>query len=153
MEAGSAAELAEILGIIEDEFPVEKIKDEKELQSQLTVFLKTRLKKKVEREVPITDGWLDIVIDGKYALETKIPGDKTALRNLSAQIEEYLEEYPFLGVIIGDKTSQVAGLKEEDEFYDSEFEPKLTAKIKEYADRYKIKYGVRTVVFPITFRG
>ena len=153
MEAGSAAELAEILGIIEDEFPVEKIKDEKELQSQLTVFLKTRLKKKVEREVPITDGWIDIVIDGKYALETKIPGDKTALRNLSAQIEEYLEEYPFLGVIIGDKTSQVAGLKEEDEFYDAAFEPKLTAKIKEYADRYKIKYGVRTVVFPITFRG
>ena len=64
-----------------------------------------------------------------------------------------MEEYPFLGVIIGDKTSQIANLREGDEFYDPEFEPKLAAKIKEYADRYKIKYGVRTVVFPITFRG
>ena len=152
-EAGSPAELAEILDIIEDEFEADTIRDEAELQAQLTIFLKTRLKKKVKREVTISAGRLDIVIDGKYALEIKIPTDKDQLRNLSAQIQEYMEEYPFLGVIIGDKTSQVAGLKEEDEFYDSEFEPKLTAKIKEYVDRYKIKYGVRTVVFPITFRG
>ena len=54
-----------------------------------------------------------------------------------------MEEYPFLGVIIGDKTKQIAGLKEGDEFYDANFEPKLTARIKEYADRYKMKYGVK----------
>ena len=153
MEAGNTGEFAEILDIIEDEFESDKIRDEAELQAQLTIFLKTRLDKKVEREVQMTAGRLDIVIDGKYVLEIKIPTNKTTLRNLSAQIEEYLDEYPFLAVIIGDKTDQVAGFEEGDELYDANFEPNLTAKIKEYADKYKMRYGVRTVVFPITFTG
>ena len=153
MEGGNVAEFAEILDIIEDEFESERIRNEEELQAQLTIFLKTRLNKKVEREVQITDGRLDIVIDGKYVLEVKIPKSKTDLRNLSAQIEEYLEEYPFLAVIIGDKTDQVTGLANGDEFYDSNFEPNLTAKIKEYANKYKMRHRVRTVVFPITYAG
>ena len=154
---GSDSELHTILDAIEEDFDPEKIMDEKELQGQIAVFLKTRFKgKEVEREVSMQEGsrernFVDIVVDNVYALEVKLPTTRTQLRNLKGQLEEYQEKYPFLGVVIGDKTKLVTD--SDSEFYDSEFEENLPVWIKEYTDKYKVDLGVRSVVFNIVKRG
>ena len=155
---GSDSELHTILDAIEEDFDPEKIMDEKELQGQIAVFLKTRFKgKEVEREVPMLEGsrernFVDIVVDNVYALEVKLPTTRTQLRNLKGQLEEYQESYPFLGVVIGDKTKLVTD-SSDTEFYDSKFEPNLPVWIKEYTDKYKVDLGIRSVVFNIIRRG
>ena len=155
---GSDSELHTILDAIEEDFDPEKIMDEKELQGQIAVFLKTRFKgKEVEREIPMQEGsgeknFIDIVIDNVYALEVKLPTTRTQLRNLKGQLEEYQEKYPFLGVVIGDKTKLVSGSKPGDDFYDPDFEENLTVWIKEYTDKYKVDLGIRSVVFNIVKR-
>ena len=149
---GSDSELHTILDAIEEEFDPEKIKDEKELQGQIAVFLKTKFDKTVEREAPIQNrNYLDILIDNVYALEVKLPTTRTQLRNLKGQLEEYKESYPFLGVVIGDKTKLVTD-SSDIEFYDSKFEPNLPVWIKEYTDKYKVDLGIRSVVFNIVKR-
>ena len=153
---GSETELHTILDAIEEDFDPEAIMDEKELQGQIVVFLKTRFKgREVEREIPIQEGsgeknFIDIVIDNVYALEVKLPTTRTQLRNLKGQLEEYQEKYPFLGVVIGDKTELVTD--SDSEFYDSKFEPNLPVWIKEYTDKYKVDLGIRSVVFNIVKR-
>ena len=118
---------------------------EDKLQSQLTVFLKAKFPdKNIEREVVLQSrDRVDIVIDDRFALELKVPTKRTNLRNLTAQIEEYLEEYDFLGVVIADTTEELE--KEEDD--------PMTQNINEYVDRFKSKYGVQSVVLPIKFKG
>ena len=155
---GSDSELHTILDAIEEDFDPEKILDEKELQGQIAVFLKTRFKgKEVEREISMQEGskdsrnFLDILVDNTYALEVKLPTTRTQLRNLKGQLEEYKEKYPFLGVVIGDKTKLVTD--RDSEFYDSEFEENLPVWIKEYTDKYKVDLGIRSVVFNIIRRG
>ena len=157
---GSETELHTILDAIEEDFDPEKIMDEKELQGQIAVFLKTRFKgKEVEREISMQEGskdsrnFLDILVDNTYALEVKLPTTRTQLRNLKGQLEEYKEKYPFLGVVIGDKTKLVSGSKPGDDFYDPDFEENLTVWIKEYTDKYKVDLGIRSVVFNIIRRG
>jgi len=140
-------EFSTILSIIQSDFEPESItKEDKEdkLQAQLTVFLRAKFPdKKIDREVVLQNGdRVDIVIDDKFALELKVPIKRTALRDLTAQLEEYLEEYDFLGVVIADIT-------EEQE--ENEDEP-MTQNINEYVDRFKSKFGVQTVVFPIKFK-
>ena len=109
--------------------------------------------KDVVREVAIKNkDKLDIVIDNAYALEVKLPTNRTQLRNLKGQLEEYQEKYPFLGVVIGDKTKLVTD-SSDTEFYDSKFEPNLPVWIKEYTDKYKMNLGIRSVVFNIIRRG
>ena len=132
--------------------------EQKELQGQIAVFLKTRFKgKEVEREISMQEGskdsrnFLDILVDNTYALEVKLPTTRTTLRNLKGQLEEYQEKYPFLGVVIGDKTKLVTD--SDSEFYDSEFEENLPVWIKEYTDKYKVDLGIRSVVFNIIRRG
>jgi hypothetical protein len=155
---GSDSELHTILDAIEEDFDPEKIMDEKELQGQIAVFLKTRFKgKEVEREISMQEGskdsrnFLDILVDNTYALEVKLPTTRTQLRNLKGQLEEYKEKYPFLGVVIGDKTKLATD--RDSEFYDSEFEENLPVWIKEYTDKYKVDLGIRSVVFNIIRRG
>ena len=155
---GSDSELHTILDAIEEDFDPEKIMDEKELQGQIAVFLKTRFKgKEVEREISMQEGskdsrnFLDILVDNTYALEVKLPTTRTQLRNLKGQLEEYKEKYPFLGVVIGDKTKLATD--RDSEFYDSEFEENLPVWIKEYTDKYRVDLGIRSVVFNIIRRG
>ena len=141
-------EFSTILSIIESDFEPESITGkemEDKLQSQLTVFLKAKFPdKKIEREVVLQSrDRADIVIDDRFALELKVPRERTALRNLTAQIEEYLEEFDFLGVVIADITQE---LEDEDE------DP-MTKNINEYVERFKSKYDVQTVVFRIKFKG
>ena len=151
-KVGNEDELNDILDVIDEKFKPEIIIDEKELQSQLAVFLKAIYPdKKIEREEKTKNGdLLDLLIDNKYVLELKVPSSKTHLRALSAQIEEYMEEFPLLAVVIADKSELMTD--EEDEFYDPKFDENLTKKIKEYADKYKVKYGIRTLIFSVKKR-
>jgi len=137
-----------IMHEIEKGFEPEQIKDEKELQSQLTIFLKAKFSdKKIEREVSTTIGdKLDIVIDGKFVFELKVPRGKTDLRNLSAQLEEYHEEYPNICAIIAD-ISKIVDLDDPDPV-----EENLTQRISEYADKYKMKLGISTLTFNVIKR-
>ena len=137
-----------IMHEIEKGFQPEQIKDEKELQSQLTIFLKAKFSdKKIEREVSTKSGdKLDIVIDGKFVLELKVPRGKTDLRNLSAQLEEYHEEYPNICAIIAD-ISEIVDLDDPDPV-----EENLTKRISEYADKYKMKLDIPTLTFNVIKR-
>ena len=137
-----------IMHEIEKGFEPEQIKDEKELQSQLTIFLKAKFSdKKIEREVSTKSGdKLDIVIDGKFVLELKVPRGKTDLRNLSAQLEEYHEEYPNICAIIAD-ISKIVDLDDPDPV-----EENLTQRISEYADKYKMKLDIPTLTFNVIKR-
>jgi hypothetical protein len=149
---GDENEFNSILDLIEEKFKPEKIKDEKELQGQLAVFLNAVTNTKVEREVKTKSGdKIDILIDDNYVLELKVPSGKDSLRSLSAQIEEYMEEFPLLAVVIADKSDLVSD-QDDHEFYDPNLEKGLTQRIKEYVDRYKVKYGVRTLVFNVKKR-
>ena len=152
-KVGNKNELNDILDVIDEKFKPEAIIDEKELQGQLAVFLKAVYPdKKIEREV-ITkrDNKIDILIDDNYVLELKIPSGKDSLRSLSAQIEEYMEEFPLLAVVIADKSDLVSD-KDDSQFYDPDLEKGLTKKIIEYADKYKVKYGIKTLIFPVKKR-
>jgi len=143
--SGNINEFQNIINTIRREFDPEKIKDEKELQSQLAVFLKAKfLNMKVEREVltQIKDQ-VDIVVDGKYAFELKVPKTRSELRNLSAQLEEYIEEYPKLCVVIADTSGR--------ELSDGKILD-ITEEINEYADKYKVKFNIQTLIFEIGTR-
>ena len=151
-KGGDENEFNGILDLIEEKFKPEKIKDEKELQGQLAVFLNAVTNTKIEREVRTKSGdKIDILIDDNYVLELKVPSGKDSLRSLSAQIEEYMEEFPLLAVVIADKSDLVSD-QDDREFYDPNLEKGLTQKIREYADKYKMKYGVRTLVFNVKKR-
>ncbi len=141
-------EFSTILSIIQSDFEPERITNqdmEDKLQAQLSIFLKAKFPdKKIDREVVLQNGdRVDIVIDDRFVLELKVPTDRIYLRNLTAQLEEYLEEYDFLGVVIADVTEELEE-KEKDS---------MTQNINEYVDRFKSKYGVQSVVLPIKFKG
>ena len=152
-KVGNENELSDILDVIAEKFKPETIIDEKELQGQLAVFLKAVYPdRKVEREVTTKRGdKIDILIDDNYVLELKVPSGKSSLRSLSAQIEEYMEEFPLLAVVIADKSDLVSD-QDDSEFYDPDLEKGLTKKIIEYADKYKMKYGIRSLIFSVKKR-
>ena len=103
--------------------------------------------KKIEREVSTKSGdKLDIVMDDKFVLELKVPRGKTDLRNLSAQLEEYHEEYPNICAIIAD-ISEIVDLDDPDPV-----EENLTKRISEYADKYKMKLDIPTLTFNVIKR-
>ena len=124
-------EFQEIIDMIDAEFEPEKIDSEENFQSQIVVFLKAKFPdKKIVREITTKHGdRIDVLIEDKYALELKIPDDRTKLRNLGAQIEEYVEQYPNLCAII----------------YDDQ-EKNLTQTIEDYVDKYKQNYGVPSII-------
>ena len=142
---GNINDFENIINSVHRGFDPERITNEEHLQSQLTVFLKAKFPDmKVEREVKTKQGdLLDIVVDDKYVFELKVPKNRTQLRNLSAQVEEYIEQYPNLCVVIADISK--ADL-------DEELESNLTQNITEYADKYKVKFGVQTLIFNIQTR-
>lgn len=129
-------------------FQPEAITNEEHLEAQLTIFLKAKFPdRKVQRQLTTKNGdQLDIVVNDKYVFELKVPRNRTHLRNLSAQIEEYVEQYPNLCVVIADISRlQMDGSGDV-------IEANLTQNIREYADKYKTKFGVETLVFDILTR-
>ena len=126
-----------LIKTIQNEFRPEKVYDEKELQNLLRHFLQTKFPNaEVRREVLMKNkDSIDIVVNDKYAFELKIPNDKTELRNLKAQLEEYKEEYPDICAVIVDNTDK-----------------RLTQQILEYTELYQ-KSEIYSVVIDGTKRG
>jgi len=144
-EVGNERDFESIINSIKADFQPEKITDEKELQSQLTIFLKAKFPElKIEREVTTKSGnELDIVIDNDYVLELKVPKSRTILRNLSAQLEEYAEEYPNLCAVMAD----TSGNKLPDgKILD------ITEDINDYADKYLRKFKVPSIILNVRMR-
>ena len=144
-EAGDEKDFGNIINAIKAEFQPENIKDEKELQSQLTIFIKAKFPElKIEREVITkSKNELDIVIDDNLVLELKVPKNRTHLRNLSAQLEEYAEEYPNLCAVIADTSGNpLPDGKTLD----------ITEEINEYTDKYQRKYKVPSIVLNVRMR-
>jgi len=101
---------------------------------------------KIERQQHTQrDERLDIIVDDKYVFEIKVPRNRTTLRDLTAQLAEYKEQYPNICAIIAD-VSKV----EPDE--NSELESNLSQSIKEYADKYKTNLGIQTIIKEISTR-
>lgn len=134
-----------IINSIKADFQPEKITDEMELESQLTIFIKAKYPElKLERQVKTKSGnELDIVIDDDFVLELKVPKSRTILRNLGAQLEEYAEEYPNLCAVIADTSgNKLPDGKTLD----------ITEEINEYADKYLRKYKVPSIVLNVRMR-
>jgi len=148
-EVGTQRDFENIINSIKTHFQPESIHDEKELQAQLAIFLKAKFPEmKIDREVITKSGdQLDIIIDDKYVLELKVPKTKTHLRNLSAQLEEYSEEYPNLCAVIAD-ISDDASISNDD----TVVEARIAELIKEYADKYMMKYKVPSVILNVGMR-
>lgn len=120
-----------IVNTIRDQFEPEKIDSEEHLEAQLMIFLKAKFSdRKISRQVEISPNErLDILIDDKYAFELKVPDNRSVLRNLGAQIEEYSQKYPQICAVIFEDTSR-----------------NLTNDINEYVDKYKRNYGIPSIV-------
>jgi len=113
-----------IINTIQDEFKPEPSSDEKELQGNLKMWLGAKYPgKKIEREVESRAGKVDIVIDGKYAIELKLARNSQTLRNLYAQLVEYQEVYPQIAVLLLNiiEKSNIELIKE----YSKKYEEKL----------------------------
>ena len=134
--AGDEGEFRKIMDSIRDGFDSEKIWDEQHLEDQLIIHLKAKFENmRIERQQSAPSGGrVDILIEGKYVLELKVPRSRDDLRNLSAQLEEYKEDFPYVCAVIADTQNVDEG------------------EIKTYVDRYKSKYNIPSVVKVVTKR-
>ena len=134
--ASNEGEFRKIMNSIRDGFDSEKIWDEQHLEDQLIIHLKAKFENmSIERQQPAPSGGrVDILIEGKYVLELKVPRSRDDLRNLSAQLEEYKEDFPYVCAVIADTQNVDEG------------------EIKTYVDRYKSKYNIPSVVKVVTKR-
>tara|TARA_Y100000590_G_scaffold292059_2_gene328806 strand:+ start:484 stop:1332 length:849 start_codon:yes stop_codon:yes gene_type:complete len=150
IQVGNQRDFENIINAIKVGFQPEKIRDEEGLEAQLTIFIKAKFPElKVERQVISKTGErLDIVIDDNYVFELKVPKSRDTLRNLSAQIEEYSESYPNLCTVIADISEEV-NMTEDD---GTILEARLTENIREYADKYKRKYDVDSIIVNVGLR-
>ncbi len=145
---GTIEDFENIINSIKAEFQPEKITNEEHLESQLTIYLKAKFPNmKVERQqYTQRNEKLDIIVDDKYVFEIKVPKNRSHLRDLTAQLDEYKEQYPNICAIITD-ISKVE-LDENSE----PIESNLSQSIKEYADKYKTKLGIPTIIKEISTR-
>ena len=127
-----------MINAIESDFEPEKITDEEHLQAQLSIFLKAKFPNAiVEREIRTERGdRIDVLVDGKFAFELKVPDERVKLRNLMAQLEEYKEQYNDVCAVILDNQNL-----------------NLSDTIREYAERYQSKLGVRSIILTGKKRG
>ena len=121
----------QIIGDIRSSFKPQKITNEDHLQAQITIFLQATYPGiTIEREVITSKGdKLDIFISRRYVLEVKVPQNRTDLRNLTAQLEEYKEQYPEICAIIFDDESL-----------------NLSQVIKDYVAKYERKLGIKSII-------
>ena len=132
--AGNEGEFRKIINSIKDGFEAEKIWTEQHLEDQLKIFLQAKFgKMKIERQQPAPSGGrVDILIEGEYVLELKVPKSRDDLRNLGAQLEEYKEDFPYVCAVIAFVDAQDYHVTQND--------------ITTYVDKYKSKYNVPSVV-------
>jgi hypothetical protein len=123
--------LADIMEVLKQDFIPEPIKDEYDLENQLVLFLKLKFPDRTIRRKFRTEknNEVDIMIDQLYGLELKVPENRTQLRNLGGQVEEYLEEYEIAIIIYEDESANISET------------------IQEYVKKYKTKYDIDTIVY------
>ena len=138
--AGNEGEFRKIINSIKDGFEAEKIWTEQHLEDQLKIFLQAKFDKmKIERQHPAPSGGrVDILIEGEYVLELKVPKSRDDLRNLGAQLEEYKEDFPYVCAVIA--------------FVDAKDYHVTQNDITTYVDKYKSKYNVPSVVMNVKKR-
>lgn len=129
-----------IMNVIQSDFDAENIYGETSLEDQLMIFLKAKYPgRQIERQQKTKNGnKLDILIDNKFVFELKVPENKTKLRDFSAQLEEYSEEYDYICTVIAErKDLNVSDLGEI---------------IKQYVDKYKSKMDIPSIVKEVKIR-
>ena len=138
--AGDEGEFRSIINSIRDEFAAENILDEHSLEDQLMIHLRAKFpNKKIERQQQSpADERVDILIEGKYVLELKVPKSKNDLMSLAQQLKEYKRSFPYVCAVIADITR--------------EQEIKLAQHIKHYTDEYMTDYNVPSVVKDVIMR-
>ena len=132
--ASNEGEFRKIINSIRDDFEAEKIWKEQHLEDQLMIHLRAKFgKMKIERQVAAkSGGQVDILIEGQYVLELKVPRSRSDLRNLGGQLEEYKEDFPYVCAVIAFVDAQDYHVTEDE--------------ITTYVDKYKSKYNVPSIV-------
>jgi hypothetical protein len=95
-------EFSSILNVIHTQFRPEPLRDEKELEGQIAIWLNAKYPNSVRRQVQTGFGKVDVVLFGKYALELKIAANKNALRDMIGQLRDYRKVYPKIATVIMD---------------------------------------------------
>ena len=132
--ASNEGEFRKIINSIRDDFEAEKIWKESHLEDQLMIHLRAKFgNMNIERQVTApSGGQVDILIEGQYVLELKVPRSRSDLRNLKGQLEEYKEDFPYVCAVIA--------------FVDAQDYHVTQDEITTYVDKYKSKYNVPSVV-------
>lgn len=139
-QAGDEGEFRSIINSIRDEFTAENILNEQHLEDQLMIHLRAKFpNKKIERQQQSpADERVDILIEGKYVLELKVPKSKNDLMGLAQQLKEYKRSFPYVCAVIADITR--------------EEEIKLAQHIKHYTEEYMADYSVPSIVKDVIMR-
>ena len=88
---------------------------------------------KIERQVAAkSGGQVDILIEGQYVLELKVPRSRGALRDLGGQLEEYKEDFPHVCAVIA--------------FVDADDYHVTQGEIATFVDKYKSQFNIPSVV-------
>ena len=124
--------------------------DEKELQTQLKIFLTREYKgKKIEREVKTRVGNMDFLIDGKYVIEVKIAKNPTVLRDLIGQLEVYREVFPQIAVLLLNiiEKSDIEKINQYTERYAEKGIPTIivNGRTRRSSNRKKVKIDIETL--------
>ncbi|WP_456478185.1 hypothetical protein [Geoglobus ahangari] len=93
--------LDDVLNIIQAEFKPETIRDEEDLEKQLTIFLKLKLgEERVTRQGYRGGKRVDILIDGRYGLELKLADSNQSLAALPTQLKLYSKRLEDVAAVI-----------------------------------------------------
>jgi len=87
---------------------------EKHFENQLLIWLGARGFENVDYQVQCKTGRVDIVIEGKYAVELKLVSSPSALTSLIGQVFSYSKEFEKVYLIIYDVKGSIrpANIKE-----------------------------------------
>ena len=91
----------DILDILQD-FEPETVRDEEDLEKQLYQYLRARLGGQVQRQVPVGDQKVDIVIGGRIGIELKIAESRSKLQRLVGQVLDYVDYFDEVIAVILD---------------------------------------------------
>ncbi|NJE84340.1 hypothetical protein E3E23_00565 [Thermococcus sp. CX2] len=105
-EEFSASHELDILDILLD-FEPETVRDEEDLEKQLYQYLRARLGSQVQRQVPVGDQKIDIVIGNGVGIEIKIAESRSKLQRLVGQVLDYVEYFDEVIAVILDVGANV----------------------------------------------
>jgi hypothetical protein len=102
MPSSEDDEFKTLLKVIQTHFRPEPVRDEKELEGQLSIWLQAKYPNSVRRQIQTGFGKVDLVLFGKYAIELKIATNRNVLRDMEGQLKDYKKAYPRIATVIMD---------------------------------------------------